>query len=334
MSTKLDEARRVAISLLDDLESNSSVAEAVLMKAQRLARFMRDTDAQTWLGYEMQGYPKPFSSSSLGTCEKYMAGSRRRLSDGKYYVTSLPELEANSRAGEATLNSLQKVGGSSTVITDFVAKRATEEFIVNQLNMQTKLRTNFAEGKALVVSIRSAVHSYATDIYLAIELGDAAQEIFVSARDDVDAFVRAHCPKAAEQLVAINERMADQSSESRTAALTTCRRLLSTVADSLFPAQTEDRVDAGGRKRKLGPEQYKNRLLAYLEDRLQSRGTQAVVVSDLEHLAARLDAIYEKASKGVHVEVTEQEARLAVIHTYLFVGELAEAARDVSPPSS
>jgi hypothetical protein len=55
-----------------------------------------------------------------------------------------------------------------------------------------------------------------------------------------------------------------------------------------------------------------------------------VVVSGLEHLAARLDAIYDKTCKGVHVDVSEQEARLAVIHTYLFIGEIAAATEAAS----
>jgi hypothetical protein len=46
-------------------------------------------------------------------------------------------------------------------------------------------------------------------------------------------------------------------------------------------------------------------------------------------LAARLDAIYEKTCKGVHAEVTAQEARLAVINTYLFIGEVANVSSPI-----
>jgi hypothetical protein len=69
-------------------------------------------------------------------------------------------------------------------------------------------------------------------------------------------------------------------------------------------------------------------LLAFLEEATGSRSSLEITTSGLEHLAARLDAIYEKTCKGVHVEITEQEARLAVIHTYLFVGELARSVVD------
>jgi hypothetical protein len=44
-------------------------------------------------------------------------------------------------------------------------------------------------------------------------------------------------------------------------------------------------------------EQYKNRLLAYLADGVDSAGSFAILDTDLALVAARLDAIYEKACK-------------------------------------
>lgn len=46
MSERVDEARRVVTSLLDDLEGGTSTTEAALLKGMRLARLMRDSDAQ------------------------------------------------------------------------------------------------------------------------------------------------------------------------------------------------------------------------------------------------------------------------------------------------
>ncbi|MFZ0424471.1 MAG: hypothetical protein WAL80_16465 [Xanthobacteraceae bacterium] len=319
----IDEARKVAIALLDDLEGGEIAIDGILLKAKRLARLMRDTDSQRWLDLEMSGYPDGFYFSQLGTCEKYaVAGGRLKVEEGKYYKQSLPELEANSISDEAFLRA-HTTASPPAKVKDYLEKRATEEFIVGQINIQVKRKEAFAQSKSLFVAMKSAIHSYATDSFLAIELGDIAQDVFEAARNDVDAFIRAHCPKAAEKLIAINERMADHSPESRTAALTSCRRLLMTVADSLFPPQAEDWKDSKGKSRKVGEEQHKNRLLAYLSDLNQSQGSREIIESELEHLAARLDAIYEKTCKGVHVDVSEQEARLAVIHTYLFVAELA-----------
>jgi len=48
-----------------------------------------------------------------------------------------------------------------------------------------------------------------------------------------------------------------------------------------------------------------------------------LVGSDLEHLCSGLDAIYEKSSKGVHADITIEEARLTIIQAYIFIGEIA-----------
>lgn len=331
LSTRTSEARRVVISLLDELESSSSAIDTILMRAKRLARLMRDTDAQHWLDLETSGYPATFSFAKLGTCRKYAAAcGRLDEAESKFYRQSLPEFEANAESEQLLMATHKPSSSGLSKVKDFIEKRATESLMATQLKLQVTQQKNYARSKSVFASLKAGIHNYATDMYLALELGDIAQDIFEAARNEIDTFVRAHCPKAAEKLVAINERMADDSSESRAAALTSCRRLLMTVADSLFPASEDDWTDTNGKVRKVGVEQYKNRLLAYISSRCSSDGSSAIVKSELEFLAARLDAIYEKTCKGVHIDVSSEEARLAVIHTYLFIGEIARFPRDVA----
>ncbi|WP_271508091.1 AbiTii domain-containing protein [Bradyrhizobium sp. CCBAU 11357] len=326
MSNRLDEARQTVRTLLDDLETVTVRTEGILMKAKRLARLMRDSDAQYWLELETSGYPKDsFKTSSLGTCEKYATKSGRVDSGGKYYVPSLPQLEAIGEGYKERADAFNKPADKSVVIEDFLAKKATEDFLANRAKQQIAARKLYNDHHALVVALRDSVHSYATDVYISIELGDAAQDIFEQARNRVDNFIRSYAPKAAEQIIAVNERMADDSAEAFSHALTTCRRLLLTIADAIYPARSEPYIDGRGKSRDVGYESYKNRLLAYLEQSAASAGSRALIESGLEHLAARLDAVNSKVSKGVHVTVTEEEARLAVIHTYLFLGEIAQA---------
>ena len=331
-SRRVEEARRISASLLDDLEASTARIDVILMKAKRLARLMRDEDAQRWLDMEMRGYPSEFAFATLGTCRDYaVTGGRLNVETGKYWTQSLPELEANANSEEALMNALRSSPTARWNAKDFLEKNATEALIATQLKLQAAQKKSYAHSQSLLASLRAGIHSYATDTYLALELGDVAEEIFEKARRSVDRFVRAHCPTAAEKLVAINERMSESSSESWTAALTSCRRLLMSVADAVFPARHQDWKDASGKLRKIGAEQYKNRLLAFLSDATPGSGSREVISSELEHLAGRLDAIYEKTCKGVHVDVSEQEATLAVIHTYLFIGEIANVANRESP---
>jgi hypothetical protein len=324
VSKRIDEARKVSEALLDDLENSFAKIDAILMRAKRLARLMRDSDAQVWLDLETKGYPDGFSFSELGSCIKYAtSGGRIDLKKSKYYTPSLPSFEADAESDEALLNSLRTANAPTTKVKDFVEKSATEAFMATQLKLQAQQKKSYASSKALYSSMKASIHNYATDTYLAVELGDVAEDIFEGARNLVDTFIRSHCPKAAEKIVAINERMSDGSVESLSAALTSCRRLLMDVADSVFPARVEEWKDRKGRGRKVGIDQYKNRILAYLADLGESEGSYGLLESELEHLASRLDVIYEKTCKGVHIDVSLEEARLAVIHTYLFIGEIA-----------
>jgi len=278
LSKKIDEARKISEALLDDLESSSSKIDAVLMKAKRLARLMRDSDAQLWLDLETKGYPDEFSFEELGSCVKYAtSGGRLNVKTSKYYPQSLPTIEANAESDEAQLNSLRTAPASTTKVKDFLEKKATEALMATQLNLQSQQKINYANSKSLYSSMKAAIHNYATDTYLAVEFGDVAEEIFEGARNLVDTFIRSHCPKSAEKIVAINERMADGSEESRSAALTSCRRLLMDIADSVFPAREEEWKDRKGKNRKVGSEQYKNRILAYLTDLVESKGTYTLL---------------------------------------------------------
>ena len=61
------EARLTARELVEALEENAAI-DNCLMKAQRLARMLRDPDAHLWLDHETRGYPQDFALSRLTKC--------------------------------------------------------------------------------------------------------------------------------------------------------------------------------------------------------------------------------------------------------------------------
>ncbi len=115
------------------------------------------------------------------------------------------------------------------------------------------------------------------------------------------------------------ERFESGDPEALTHALTSCRRLFQTVADAVFPAQNGPFIDSRGRSRKVGTEEYKNRLLAFFDQKVQSNTTAAMAQAEIEAIASRLDALYEKACKGVHADVSVDEVRLVLISVYLLL---------------
>jgi hypothetical protein len=323
--TRLAEARVVVDSLLNSLETHSEPISQSLMKAKRLARLLRDLDAQAWLDFEMRGYPDPFKMSQIGYCAQYMREGRFN-SDGSFKTASLPEMEAEIQGFERHMEAVRLPSSISTTQPQpqGLFGLSPMDSLVASVNLTLQgLRDSVVDDVKVFAAMRSSLHSYAADCQISILLGDISRDIFENARAAVDSFIRSSCPKAAGQLLSVYERLADGDSEARAQCLTSCRRILLTVADAVFPVQDEEYRDRTGKRRKVGPEEYKNRLLAFLDQRLSSASSFAMIEGEMEHLATRLDSVYEKVSKGVHSDVSADEAELAVIHTYLFLAEVA-----------
>jgi len=320
--SRLTEARSVANDLLQKMETTELPIERHLLQAKRLARLLRDSDAQTWLVLEIRGYKDGFESKTLGNCLRYAQAAGRITKEGRYYLTSLPRLEAACAADRQRVESATPKATTETAENYLVAS-ATTQMLHDQIEALNTVKEAYLKNVELFSSLKAAIHGYVTDTLIAIEFGDVAESIFDALRQDVDTFVRSHCPQAAEKLLAIAERMAEGTAEAYAEALTSCRRLLTTVADSVFPPSAEDWVDGSGKHRKVGADNYKNRLAAFIETRLTSESSRAILENELEHLCSRLDAVYEKVCKGVHADVSVEEARLAIIEGYIFIGEIA-----------
>lgn len=209
---------------------------------------------------------------------------------------------------------------------NFTVAGATEKVFNHVTHVLVLHRDAYTSSVGRFQRMKAAFHSYATDTLISLELGDIAENLFERARADIDRFVRASCPEAAEQLVAVNERLRENNRESRAAALTSCRRLINSIADSLFPPSDEPYLDGKGKKRDVGSEAYKNRLVAFVEQRLESQSSKRILSSELDHLVERLNSLYEKACKGVHDDVSEREAELVILQAYLFLGEQVQLA--------
>jgi hypothetical protein len=328
--SRQQEAKDAAYALLDELEVGDKPILSSIMKAKRVARLLSDEDAQRWLDLEATGYPQSFNISSLGSCRRYGLSSGRFTTDGKYYVSSAPQYEAQVRSSELKLRNMQ----FPTSLSPSISSANTNEFtgmqlgnamkgVVQNFNTTVKgLSIIYHHEVKMISGLRSGLHNYAADCYHSLAFGDVAEGLFVEARRSVDNYVREIAPKAAEQLVSAFDRFDAGGAEALSHALTSCRRLLQTVADALYPPSDTPAIDKSGKERKVGAEQYKNRLLMHIETSISSKTSADILSSEMTHIATRLDSFYEKACKGVHADVTEDEVRLVLVSTYVFLGEI------------
>ena len=102
-------------------------------------------------------------------------------------------------------------------------------------------------------------------------------------------------------------------------ALTTCRRLLESLADKLYPASE---LKIGNRTFKQN--QFVNRLWQFMNEAIQSDSNKLIAQTHVDYLGLWLEKTNKLANKGVHDEVTQLEATKAIFHIYLMLADLLD----------
>jgi hypothetical protein len=98
---------------------------------------------------------------------------------------------------------------------------------------------------------------------------------------------------------------------------TTCRRVIEYVTDQLFPP-----VDNSSNERKLGPTQYRKRLLAFADRERKSDTNVDLISVSTDALAQQLEKLSSLANKGIHSDVARHEARRCLIRTILLLDDV------------
>jgi hypothetical protein len=205
--SRVDDAREVARVLLDELELGQAPILNSLMKAKRLARLIRDSDAEVWLDLETKGYPKEFNVSLLGSCRKYAIRGGRVTEDGKYWLGSLPEFEGKLQIAETARKGLQfptNIAPSASSSNPMDAPgihvaNALAKAMAGYQDTLSSISKNHAESVKLFSGLKGALHLYVTHCDHALAFSDVSESLFEKARADVDRFVRGVAPKAAER---------------------------------------------------------------------------------------------------------------------------------------
>jgi hypothetical protein len=141
----------------------------------------------------------------------------------------------------------------------------------------------------------------------------------------VDALLAQRAADTIEKIPAIYDRLAEGDSEAISQALTSCRRLLVSFADAVYPPREAD-VLVGEQPTPVGAQHHKNRIFVYITERTTS-------ASRRHRLRQTLTNLHDRTSAGVHDDVTTAEARSLFLETYLLLGEVLELGPVPAPPT-
>lgn len=328
-SESLKEALLLSESIISDIELNSNSLSNIALKASRLARLVGHFDHQKIFLYEVSGYPTTPNGVDRKTWElATIAGriNKTKIGEEISETASLESLEQLQSDLEAAKESLAIAKDADVSITSANPHQIVSAPAGNKKERDS-LRNSISNKSKFVAKRRAFIYEYVSSIYYEIKYSSISNDIFSRIRTRVDENIGCLIPDSVQKFSAIYENLQSENSEDWSNAVHSCRRILQDTADALYPAREPKITEVNGKERKiiLGPDNYINRLIAYVEENSKSKRFEEIVGSHMKYLGERLDSIFQAAQKGSHDVISSQdEADRYVIYTYLVVGDILQ----------
>ena len=330
----LQEASELSGEILADMEFARIPNHQILLKCRRLARLVGDERGRKWLDLELHGYqilPKDVSQEEYLVYFDYF-GRQQDKEKQTGLIEPFGTLEQQVETAKLEIQSCQvpsSIQASSAEAWMPDSASATVQWVLNRLR---DLNLAISIKQAIIGRVMGYAHSFTLRWYNELHYSDIAQSIFERRRAEVDGKLKDVCPAALEQFVSAYDRLRSESAEDWSQALLSCRRVLKSFADAVFPPSAQPYVDKRGDKHDVSEDKYINRLIAFIEQRISSDTLGALVRSQVESLGMRLAAIHVETHKAVHAEVTRQEADSTVLLTYLLLSDMVDLIEDADKP--
>jgi hypothetical protein len=313
-ATRLEEARELARTILADFDKGLSITK-IARKCERLGLLTNDKFIQAYVDRcitwsKEQDVQSVFDWVRRAGTTPEASGVVQFLEDYKLQGPSVPGFLLGSK-GPAGFSFFWRSLPSTETFIQSARKRA--DYSVGQAEFLKSIE----QAEQVVERVSTRLHRYASSAHLRLTFGSIPQSIFEATRAQVDIALAAKCPAALEKFAVAYEELSRESPENWSNACLAVRRILLDFADAVYPPR-DGLVD----DHTVGPEDYVNRLWAYVSERLPSTRTKDVVRTELDDLGKRIDAVYNLSTKGVHAAIKKAEADRIVIRTYLLLADL------------
>jgi len=324
---KIKRALLTCDNVLEGIENETLSTSSALLKCLKIARLLNDLDSIIWLQYEYGGYP--IDNKGYITKDAFviaLENGRGFIKDEKTHIfTELAsELEAGINGQQNAINNYSTQGVSTSGEMASLAMRSLTISVENSTNsLLAKIRL---DEKRLSI-LKSKYYDYALRKHIELSFGNTASDVFSSYRENVDKYFAKLSPETIHKLKAIEDKIDSNNPELYSQALTTCRRLFESMAnelfDKFFPEHSNKKYKTkSGKEIDVIGDHYKNKLSAVIET-LQDRSvSNSVVGSNIIYLIDWIDNLHDLQCKGVHSNITKQDAMQCIIHTYICLGDI------------
>ncbi len=325
-----EQALQLSEDILAGIETETLKTSSAALRCLRLARLISDDNAIEWLQYETKGYQS--ASDSMEALQIACAHGRElndKENQKRSFVEVADELEAKVQAAQNAMGILTSKGVS--ISSEYAA--STMQILTRAVSQKSNIwYREIAESQRNLAILRGQYYTYALSVNLELKFSGKAEEVFRSYRLSVDKQLIALAPESLKRLEAAYERLSSTNPESWSQAVTSCRRVLTEISNSLYKGSLDEQyITRSGKHLDVSGDHYLNRLYATIDEVATSPSARRLVGSNIKYVIDFIENLNNALCRGVHDledKLTHDEARAAILHTYILLGDISIFVRD------
>lgn len=315
MSTKLiQEAEQILKDSMNELESSKGLVEIAVRKLLRASKILSEKKIAVWC--EIQLGNSEYIKELKGLLNAFEEHKGDKIINE--IILGLEEkglkMEKHFPYEDLEIKLQESSGGYRGI--GFIEERYNDLIRLKKGNDGTFYKHNLNKH---IKYVGNKTYEYATSLYNKITLTEAPKTSFDILKEAVDDKLFDVNPELAEKLMVAFKRVTSDNPEEWSQALTTCRRFIEGLADTIYPASKKE---VNGRK--LGETQYINRIWAFMDESIESSTNKDLAKAHVDLIGSYLQRTHKQTNKGVHATLTRVEAVKTVFHTYLIVADILE----------
>ena len=331
-STRREQALKACEKVIIGIEDRTISVSSSLLLCKRIARLVNDPEGQEWLNYEYGGYPTGDDNLVLPRAwsigKKHGRTFQNKATGGKsaeyMFLELCGELEAEIESKKKAINNYTTQGYS---VSGELALVATSRMSADVAGNTNDLLKSIKLSERRLSILKSQYYDYAVKWQIELQFGSTANTVFEEYQERVDGYYTSLPTTTLQKLTAIEDLMDDGNPERYAQVITSCRRLWSETAKTLFaevlPGYTKTTFKTrSGKEIDISGDHDNNKLSAVIET-LQSKAAKNTLVgSETIYLVDWMEQINSGQSNGVHNDVSREQAMQCIIHTYIALGDI------------
>jgi hypothetical protein len=195
----------------------------------------------------------------------------------------------------------------------------TAAFTDSYSNRKAELRIRIKALQTIKARVKTRCFNYAMSIEQQLEAQSKPQIFLAEIQNSVNNYFKTRSEDVYTKLQKAAQLIDSNDPEDCSLLLTQVRRAIKASADFFYPPKVGVVKCSDGKERQLGDEQYLNRLNEYIATAIAKSASKDLLRAELDYLSVFARRLNEVASKGVHAEVSVEEAKQGLLGLYLFL---------------